>query len=46
MVNYRTVNSEITNDNIISVVEDSKGDIWVATYGGGLNKFKFSTLLY
>lgn len=29
----------ISNDEIMDIVEDSEGNLWIATYGGGLNKF-------
>lgn len=29
----------ISNDNIFDIAEDSAGNLWVSTYGGGLNYF-------
>lgn len=31
--------ASITNDNVYDVLEDNKGNLWVSTYGGGLNFF-------
>ncbi len=33
----------ISKNAVLSLYEDSEGFIWVGTYGGGLNKFDFST---
>jgi len=33
-------NSLISSNNIFNVVKDGNGVIWIATFGGGLNKFK------
>ncbi|HLW05936.1 MAG TPA: two-component regulator propeller domain-containing protein, partial [Marinilabiliaceae bacterium] len=30
----------ISNSNIYSILEDKNGDIWIGTYGGGVNVFK------
>ncbi|HEX5865589.1 MAG TPA: ATP-binding protein, partial [Casimicrobiaceae bacterium] len=30
----------LTNDAVYDVVSDSNGSLWVATYGGGLNRFR------
>ena len=35
--------TSIANNYIQSIVEDNDGDIWVATIGGGLNKFDRNT---
>ncbi|MCH7732201.1 MAG: hypothetical protein IIB44_06750 [Candidatus Marinimicrobia bacterium] len=35
--------SGIINYSINEIYEDSRGDIWVGTYGGGLSKFNFQT---
>ena len=29
----------ISNDNVYDIIEDSKNNLWVSTYGGGLNYF-------
>lgn len=29
----------ISNNNVYDIVEDAKGNLWVSTYGGGLNYF-------
>ncbi|MEJ7827932.1 MAG: two-component regulator propeller domain-containing protein [Segetibacter sp.] len=31
--------NSLSNNNVRDVIEDSRGNIWVATLGGGLNKF-------
>ncbi len=44
--NYRYVQGDTTSlhgHNIMDVVEDKDGDLWVATIGGGLNRFDFET---
>lgn len=37
---FSTLNSYLSNDNITGVVKDLKGNIWITTFGGGLNKLK------
>ncbi len=55
--NYTTYRNDpmdstsISFDDIISLFEDSRGNIWAGTWGGGLNKFdpatrKFTRFLY
>lgn len=36
-------NESISNDNVFDVVEDSKGNLWVSTYGGGLNYYNIAS---
>lgn len=36
---FNTTNSEITNDNVRSIVVDNDGKVWIATAGGGVNVF-------
>jgi signal transduction histidine kinase len=31
--------TSISNNNVFDMVEDAKGNLWVSTYGGGLNYF-------
>ncbi len=33
----------ISNDNVYDIAEDDKGNLWLSTYGGGLNYFDTST---
>jgi ligand-binding sensor domain-containing protein/two-component sensor histidine kinase len=33
----------ISNDNIYDIISDAKGNLWITTYGGGLNYFDKST---
>jgi ligand-binding sensor domain-containing protein len=33
----------ISNDNVFDMAEDVKGNLWVSTYGGGLNYFNIDT---
>ena len=37
---FSTLNSYLTNDNVTDVVKDLNGNLWVTTFGGGLNKLK------
>ncbi len=37
---YNKSNSLISSDNVIASEVDSKGNVWITTDGGGLNKFK------
>lgn len=41
---YTTFNSLITVDNTYASVRDKNGILWIATYQGGLNKFKVNNL--
>ncbi|MGB5531210.1 MAG: two-component regulator propeller domain-containing protein [Ignavibacteriaceae bacterium] len=43
--------SSISDDRVYSILKDSKGNFWVGTYGGGLNKlnektFKFESYIH
>ena len=38
MVNYNSKNG-LNNDYILQIAEDKIGNLWFATYGGGLNIF-------
>jgi ligand-binding sensor domain-containing protein len=38
---YRQSNSKLTFDHISSIAKDHNGFLWIATFGGGLNKFKY-----
>lgn len=38
--NYTNYNSKLTSSDIYGLVEDNSGNLWIATNGGGLNKFK------
>lgn len=38
-VNDPSVAGTISNDNVFDIIEDSKNNLWVSTYGGGLNYF-------
>jgi ligand-binding sensor domain-containing protein/signal transduction histidine kinase len=33
----------LTNDDIVCILESGNGDLWLGTYGGGLNKYNRST---
>jgi streptogramin lyase len=37
---FRSINSLITSDNVQSTVVDQSGNVWITTFGGGLNKYK------
>ncbi len=37
---YKTNNSLISSNNIISSVRDNNGNVWLTTFASGLNKFK------
>jgi ligand-binding sensor domain-containing protein len=37
---FSALNSYLTNDNVTSAVNDLNGNLWITTYGGGLNKLK------
>ena len=42
-LNFRTNNpaeaGTISNDNVFDIIEDAKNNLWISTYGGGLNYF-------
>lgn len=38
-LDFNTTNSEITNDNVRSMLVDNDGKVWIATAGGGINVF-------
>ena len=42
-LNYRANNpaeaGTISNDNVFDIIEDAKNNLWVSTYGGGLNYY-------
>ena len=46
-VNYFSNNpvkkESISNDNVYDILEDAKGNLWISTFGGGLNYFNIST---
>lgn len=37
---FRSQNSLITSDNVQSSLVDQSGNVWITTFGGGLNKYK------
>jgi signal transduction histidine kinase/ligand-binding sensor domain-containing protein len=37
--NDPTGQESISNDNVFDIIEDKKGNLWVSTYGAGLNYF-------
>jgi ligand-binding sensor domain-containing protein len=37
---FSTLNSYLTNDNVTDIVKDLNGNLWITTFGGGLNKLK------
>jgi ligand-binding sensor domain-containing protein len=37
---FSTLNSYLTNDNVTGIVKDLNGNLWITTFGGGLNKLK------
>ena len=37
--NDPTNKNTISNNKIIDIIEDANGDLWIATWGGGLNKY-------
>ena len=41
---FSTFNSLISTDNTKASARDKNGTIWIATYKGGLNKFKVNNL--
>lgn len=38
-LNDPSVDGTISNDNVFDIVEDSRNNLWVSTYGGGLNYY-------
>jgi ligand-binding sensor domain-containing protein/two-component sensor histidine kinase len=38
-VNDPSVDNTISNNNVFDIIEDAKNNLWVSTYGGGLNYF-------
>ena len=34
-----TAKDGLSNDNVLSIYEDTKGVLWIGTGGGGLNRF-------
>ncbi|MEO8398600.1 MAG: two-component regulator propeller domain-containing protein [Ignavibacteriaceae bacterium] len=38
--------TSISFDDIISLFEDNKGNIWIGTWGGGLNKFNIDSEIF
>ena len=38
--NNREDTNSLSNDFITNIIEDSKGILWITTWGGGLNKFE------
>ena len=38
-INNPAMPGSISNNNVYDVKEDSKGNLWISTYGGGLNYF-------
>ena len=37
--NDPSADNSISNDNVFDIAEDSKNNLWISTYGGGLNYF-------
>jgi ligand-binding sensor domain-containing protein/two-component sensor histidine kinase len=33
----------ISNNNVYDIAEDNLGNLWISTYGGGLNRFDYAT---
>ena len=31
--------TSISNDDVVAIAEDDRGDLWLATYGGGVNRY-------
>ena len=38
--------TSLSNDDIVTLFEDSEGDLWVGTYGGGVNRFDRSSGMF
>ncbi|MBX2925383.1 MAG: histidine kinase [Chitinophagaceae bacterium] len=43
LCNNPTVKTTISNDNVYDISEDAAGNLWVSTYGGGLNYYNTKT---
>jgi hypothetical protein len=43
LCNNPKVKQTISNDNVYDILEDKNGNLWVSTYGGGLNYFNTTT---
>ena len=41
--NYSTSNSELSHNSVLSIWEDDDDNLWLGTYGGGLNKLDLKT---
>ena len=41
--NYTTSNSGLSHNTVLSIWEDASENLWLGTYGGGLNKFDVQT---
>jgi ligand-binding sensor domain-containing protein/two-component sensor histidine kinase len=39
LCNNPKISESISNDNVYDILEDKKNNLWVSTYGGGLNYF-------
>ena len=42
-VNDPSVSGTISNNNVFDIIEDAKNNLWVSTYGGGLNYYNTQT---
>jgi streptogramin lyase len=43
LCNDPTIKTTISNDNVYDIAEDATGNLWISTYGGGLNYYNTST---
>lgn len=43
---YNTANSKLPIDKVQTLLEDSRGFIWVGTFGGGLSLFNKKSLQF
>lgn len=41
--NNATEPGAISSDNVYDIIDDSRGNLWISTYGGGLNYFNSNT---
>ena len=41
--NFTTSNSELSHNSVLSIWEDNYENLWIGTYGGGLNKIDLKT---